>query len=176
MSEYKFGTVGKKTITIDENELSINNKVIKVEDIKCVYITPASLSKNGIVYFSTDGKDINLLNKQLFVYTTKQKPQVDELLESLGLEVKQSMHSAGMGTVNKEKQYEKDRVAQLKRDKVPFCPKCKSTSITYVDKKLSIGRAITGGLIAGETGAKLGGFTSKKGKLKCLNCGKEWKI
>lgn len=76
----------------------------------------------------------------------------------------------------RDKQREKERIAQLKRDKVPFCPKCKSTSITFVNKKLSIGRTIAGDVIAGGAGAVLGGVTSKKGKLKCLNCGHDWKI
>lgn len=75
-----------------------------------------------------------------------------------------------------EKQMENERIEQLKKDKIPFCPKCHSTSLTYVDKKLSIGRAIVGGAIIGQTGALLGGLSSKKGKVKCLNCGNTWKI
>jgi ribosomal protein S27E len=82
-----------------------------------------------------------------------------------------------------EKQYQQERLEQLKRDHIPYCPKCKSTQITYVNKKLSLGRAITGGVVgslinpaAGGAGAVLGGLTSKKGKVKCLNCGHEWKL
>ena len=76
----------------------------------------------------------------------------------------------------KEKQYQKDRLKQLKRDHVPYCPKCKSTSLTYTNKKLSIGRAATGKLLFGSDGAILGGLTSKKGYVKCLNCGHQWKL
>lgn len=61
-------------------------------------------------------------------------------------------------------------------DAMVKCPKCKSTSIVYVDKKLSIGRALVGNFIAGGTGAILGGLSSKKGKVKCLKCGYTWKI
>lgn len=75
-----------------------------------------------------------------------------------------------------EKKYQKDRVAQLKRDKIPFCPKCKSTSLTYQNKKLSVGRAFTGKFLFGEEGAVLGGLTSKKGYVVCLNCGHKWKL
>lgn len=75
-----------------------------------------------------------------------------------------------------EKEYQEERLEQLKRDHVPFCPKCKSTQLTFVNKKLSIGRAILGGAAFGETGAILGGLTSKKGKVKCLNCGHTWKL
>ena len=56
------------------------------------------------------------------------------------------------------------------------CPKCKSTSISYDTKKLSIGRALVGDAVAGPVGAVLGGLTSNKGYCVCLNCGKRWKI
>lgn len=81
-----------------------------------------------------------------------------------------------------EKQQDKERIEQLKKEHVPFCPKCHSTSITYVEKKLSIGRAVVGSTLgvinplAGVAGATLGGLSSKKGKVKCLNCGHAWKL
>lgn len=59
--------------------------------------------------------------------------------------------------------------------KVPRCPKCHSTSISY-QNKVSVGRAAVGGALAGPTGAVLGGLTGKKGYAVCLNCGKRWKI
>lgn len=59
--------------------------------------------------------------------------------------------------------------------KVARCPKCHSTSISYQDK-ISVGRAVVGGTVAGGTGAVLGGLTGKKGYAVCLNCGKRWKI
>lgn len=55
------------------------------------------------------------------------------------------------------------------------CPKCHSTSISYQDK-ISVGRAVVGGTVAGGTGAVLGGLTGKKGYAVCLKCGKRWKI
>lgn len=61
------------------------------------------------------------------------------------------------------------------KSKVPHCPRCKSTSISYQDK-ISYGRAAVGGILAGGTGAVLGGLTGKKGYAVCLNCGKRWKI
>lgn len=82
-----------------------------------------------------------------------------------------------------KKEEEKARLDQLKKDKIPYCPKCHSTNITFVRKRFSLGRTIVGGAIgsvinpiAGGAGAVLGGLSSKKGKVKCLNCGKEWKI
>lgn len=83
----------------------------------------------------------------------------------------------------KEKEYQKARIAKLKKDHVPFCPKCKSTKLTFVNKKLSLGRAVVGGAVgtlAGPlgtaAGATMGGLSSKKGKVKCLNCGHTWKL
>lgn len=56
------------------------------------------------------------------------------------------------------------------------CPKCKSTSIQYTTKKLSLGRALVGDAIAGAPGAILGGLSSNKGYAVCMNCGKKWKV
>lgn len=54
------------------------------------------------------------------------------------------------------------------KDKTARCPKCGSTSITYIQKKGGFfGVEIMDGVFAGGS--------SSKGRLKCLNCGKEWK-
>lgn len=60
--------------------------------------------------------------------------------------------------------------------KTPHCPKCRSTQITYGGNRISLGRAVVGGAVAGPAGATLGGLTGKKGYAVCLNCGKRWKI
>lgn len=75
-----------------------------------------------------------------------------------------------------KKQEEKRHLKQLKKEKIPFCPRCHSTSITFDTKKLSISRAIIGHELAGPTGAILGGFSSSQGYAVCLNCGKRWKL
>ncbi len=77
---------------------------------------------------------------------------------------------------NRPKVQKKRRIEKAKQDGKAYCPKCGSTSVTYIDKKLSIGRAIVGNAVLGETGAILGGLSSKKGYVKCLNCGNKWKI
>lgn len=59
---------------------------------------------------------------------------------------------------------------------VVHCPRCKSTSISYTGKELSVGRGVVGYGLAGPTGAILGGLSSKKGYAVCLKCGKRWKI
>lgn len=82
-----------------------------------------------------------------------------------------------------KKRQERERVKQLKKDKVPYCPKCHSTNITFVRKGVSLGRAVVGGAVGSVfsplgtvAGAAIGGITGGKGKVKCLNCGKEWKL
>lgn len=71
------------------------------------------------------------------------------------------------------------RLDKLDQEGIPYCPKCKSTTLQYVErrKRLSLGRAVVGSLINPLAGV-VGAVTSKKykGKLKCLKCGKEWKL
>lgn len=75
------------------------------------------------------------------------------------------------------------QLSSMKKDNVARCPKCKSTSISYDTKKLSVGRGVVGGLIGSTVnpigtavGVTVGGLSSKKGYCVCLNCGKRWKI
>ncbi|MCX0383451.1 hypothetical protein LI054_13955, partial [Clostridium perfringens] len=99
---------------------------------------------------------------------------LDKFLELLNTQI--NTRSKELSKRQAEKQYEKERLEQLKRDKIPYCPKCHSTSLTYQNKKLSIGRAVTGGGLLGGVGAVVGGLSSKKGYVKCLNCGHKWKL
>ncbi len=55
------------------------------------------------------------------------------------------------------------------------CPKCGCTSIGMTNKKLSLGRAATGGFLFGGVGAVVGGVTSKKLFNVCQGCGYRWK-
>lgn len=104
-------------------------------------------------------------------------------------ELLDAMHPFSGSKKRIEKEYQKERLQQLKKDHIPYCPKCKSTNLTYVAKRkrLSLGRAAVGGVVGGAltggigaaAGATMGGLSSnkmKKGKVKCLNCGHEWKL
>ena len=87
-----------------------------------------------------------------------------------------------------ERKKEEERLEELKVNKIPFCPKCHSTSIHYIEKRkrFSLGRTIVGGAVGSlvnpigtAVGAAMGGLTSnkqKKGEVKCLNCGYKWKL
>lgn len=112
-----------------------------------------------------------------------------EELERKKNDMLDAMHPFSGSRKRLEKEYQKDRLQQIKRDHVPYCPKCHSTNLTYIAKRkrLSLGRAAVGGVVGGAltggigaaAGATMGGLSSnkmKKGKVKCLNCGHEWKL
>lgn len=114
--------------------------------------------------------DVTTVYLKLFLNTisTQRKENTDSKLEC---NVKNKVSKK-----KEEKQYQEERLKQLKRDSIPYCPKCQSTSLTYQNKKLSVGRAVTGAVLFGKEGAILGGLSSKKGEVKCLNCGYKWKL
>ena len=71
----------------------------------------------------------------------------------------------------------KRRYKEIKANNIAHCPKCKSTSVEYIErKKMSLTRGIAGDILAGPVGGIVGASSKKpKGRMKCLNCGKEWK-
>lgn len=84
-----------------------------------------------------------------------------------------------IGYIQEKKLEEKECIKQMDADGIPYCPKCKSASVQFLDrrKKLSVGRAVVGSAL-GPAGAVVGALTSKKqvGVMKCLKCGNEWKL
>jgi len=88
-------------------------------------------------------------------------------------------HKTDFKYIQEKKNSEKQLLKELDEQGIPYCPKCKSQSVQYLDrhKKLSIGRAIVGSAIS-PLGAVVGAVTSKKhnGVMKCLKCGNEWKL
>lgn len=71
--------------------------------------------------------------------------------------------------------YAEERKISAEEALIPKCPKCGSKSLHAGTKKLSIGRALIGNKLAGGVGAILGGQSSKKVIITCLNCGHSWK-
>lgn len=72
-----------------------------------------------------------------------------------------------------EKQKLKERIAQMDRDGIAYCPKCYSSSLSAHKKGFGIGKAVVGaaflplGLVAGNIGAK-------KVRVTCLKCGHQF--
>ena len=72
-----------------------------------------------------------------------------------------------------EKQELKDRIKQMDKEGIVYCPKCYSTQITANKKGFSLGKAAAGSLIAG--GVLLGAVGKNKIEITCLKCGNKWK-
>lgn len=190
--EQKYKSIGLSIITVDDSEISFEEKKgssgkIKISDLERFEVTMGTFTEYGVLTLEANSKEVKIH------FLSNYNKDMKKLQERLGFQninepetVKKEKEKQPRKTIAemeaempeswKAKQAEKARVEQLKKDKIPFCPKCHSTSVTYRDKKLSVGRAVVGGAIAGGAGAVLGGLTSKKGKMKCLNCGHEWKI
>lgn len=102
-----------------------------------------------------------------------QLEKTDQRREKKRLEKQE--HKEKMAQIKKDNKYRKK---QMKIEGTAYCPKCKGTSIQYVErrKQLSIGRGIVGSFIS-PLGGAVGAVTSKKykGFVKCLNCGYKWK-
>lgn len=75
---------------------------------------------------------------------------------------------------------ERERTAAMDREGIAYCPRCKSSSIQYIErrKQLSVGRAAVGTVLLNPLAGAVGAVTSKKykGIVKCLKCGHSWKL
>ena len=72
-----------------------------------------------------------------------------------------------------EEQELKDRIKQMDKEGIVYCPKCFSTQVTANKKGFSLGKAAAGTLIAG--GPLLGAIGRNKIEVTCLKCGNKWK-
>lgn len=156
------GNIGKKFI---ENAANFINKV-KIDKI---------MDENNNSFKDAEimlENDYRIFNNIKIKRDTEIKKQEKEKKENERLRIlsEQAIQK------HKEEKYERERISQLKRDHIAYCPKCHSTSLTYQNKRLSVSRAIVGGALIGPVGVAVGGLTSKKGYVKCLNCGHKWKI
>ena len=101
-------------------------------------------------------------------------------LASKGLDVSKELAEKGMDAAKEkredkklEKQELKDRIKQMDKEGIVYCPKCYSTQITANKKGFSLGKAAAGSLIAG--GVLLGAVGKNKVQVTCLKCGNQWK-
>ena len=72
-----------------------------------------------------------------------------------------------------EKQELKERIKQMDRDGIAYCPKCYSTSLSANKKGFGIGKAIIGASVA-PIGLIAGNIGSKKVRVTCLKCGHQF--
>lgn len=76
----------------------------------------------------------------------------------------------------------KQQYKDNKRNGIVSCPKCGSQSITTTNKKISVGKGVTGAAVGSlvnpigtVVGAAVGATHSKKIYNVCMNCGHKWK-
>lgn len=186
--------VGKKII-INNDNLFIKKTIgkdieIPISNIKTITYDKGTMKRNGTIFIEYDeNKKENIffycyyndIVQEFINAIDKKINNPDEVLEieekeKIGIFkqiITESKEQLEIKTENKQK--EKEKLQKLQKDGVPYCPKCYSTSLTTTNKKLSVGRAAVGGALLGGAGAILGGLTSKKVELLCMNCGHKFK-
>ena len=198
MEDILINGVGKK-ITINNDIVKISKTIGKDKEIPLTEITnidfeKGTMSKNGTI--TIEWNNINgKLSEESIIFRYSNNDIVEEIVKAIvryleepekGLVINKKEKISFFQQVNIEaknevkikldlKNEEKERLAKIKREKIPYCPKCKSTNLTTTNKKLSVGRAVVGGALLGGVGAVLGGLTSKKVDLLCMNCGRKFK-
>lgn len=80
----------------------------------------------------------------------------------------------GLKEQDKQMQLEKEKMEELEKQKIPYCPKCHSTSIEYIDKTLE--QRLTLGDNLADMNYLFGKGRVENGVLRCLNCGYSWKL
>lgn len=199
MEDVLINGVGKK-ITISNDIINLNKTIGKDIEIPLIKITninyeKGTMSKNGTIKIEWNNNDGKLL-KESIMFRCFSNNIVEEAIKRIlrflenpeeDLEINKKEKTGVFQQINIEakeeatikaeiKNEEKERLAKFKREGIPYCPKCKSTSLTTTNKKLSVGRAVVGGVLLGGVGSVLGGLTSKKVELLCMNCGNKFKL
>lgn len=73
-----------------------------------------------------------------------------------------------------EKQRQEERIKQMDRDGIAYCPKCYSTSLSAHKKGFGIGKAVVGASLTGGIGLVAGNIGAKKVRVTCLKCGHQF--
>jgi hypothetical protein len=173
MYVHKFGTIGKKTVTIENEYITIegmfSKRKIDINKVQKAFVTQPSISENGIVFLSQDGNysENPILEAAGFMYTKTQINEVNKVLEILEVEVEK--------VVKSNVKVKKDNKPKIDKNTV-ICNKCGSPNVQFMQnnkKGFSVGKAVGGAVLTGGIGS-LAGFAGKKGKKNtwhCLNCG-----
>lgn len=73
-----------------------------------------------------------------------------------------------------ESQALKERIKQMDKEGVAYCPKCYSTSLSAHKKGFGIGKAVVGAALTGGIGLVAGNIGAKKVRVTCLKCGHQF--
>ena len=184
-------------------DIALGKKIyIKFEDLEDIIMEDNKIilevneyeeNLNTYVFKSTiplQLKKVYMSLRQYAGFEYKEPIKSESFIESFKKELQNSSEQAIEKKKNSlsKRHIQKERLKELKDNKIPFCPKCHSTSLHYIEKRkrLSLGRTVVGGAVGSlvnpigtAVGAAMGGLTSnkqKKGEVKCLNCGYKWKL
>ena len=69
---------------------------------------------------------------------------------------------------------EKERIKQMDKDGIAYCPKCHSTSLSANKKGFGIGKAVIGAAFTGGIELVAGNIGAAKVKVTCLKCGHQF--
>ena len=141
------------TLIIDRTYESIYNQVAEEHGGKII-------KSNGEIAYAAKEKDIIDFVRQEYVNTEE-----NELFDPNAYGMCLSMEEGAK--IASAKQAARDSAMTIR------CPHCHSSSIT-TEESFNTKRAVAGGLLAGITGAFIGGNTGKTVHV-CKNCGHKWK-
>ena len=67
------------------------------------------------------------------------------------------------------------RIKQMDKDGIVYCPKCYSDSVSANKRGFKFGRAVVGGALTLGVGVMAGAVGKNKIEVTCLKCGNTWK-
>ncbi len=139
---------------------------------------------NGLIFPIVDRKDFSTIEKIISEVPNPKDKNTgsvwEEKLNLKSLSFKEAFSASIKNNVAetvKEKELLKERIKQMDRDGIAYCPKCYSSSLSAHKKGFGIGKAIIGaGLTAslGGIGAIGGNLGAKKVRVTCLKCGHQF--
>lgn len=74
-----------------------------------------------------------------------------------------------------EEQELKERIKQMDKEGIVYCPKCYSTQVSANKRGFKMGRAVVAGTLTLGAGLLAGAAGKNKIEVTCLKCGHKWK-
>lgn len=160
---------GSEETEVRDTFITVNNTEVNISEIISV------CGKNKI-------EAIKILRAQTGVGLNEGKSIIDKVYKDvLTREPKKSFWQKAKEESERQqiqafekKKSDKERLEQLKRERVAYCPKCYSTSLSAHKKGFGIGKAVIGAAIAGPIGLIGGNINAKKVRVTCLKCGHQF--
>ena len=154
----------------------INDYLQKAHITQVVFENSYDLEKSVLELHNITNFDVSLLNDHVQKIIDQHNKQVES--QKKNTQISNTTQSyQNTKTLSPKKQYKANKKAGI-----VTCPKCGSTSITTTNKKISVGKGVTGAAVGSlvnpvgtVVGAAVGATHSKKIYNVCMNCGHRWK-